>query len=133
MKERFPVWYQRMMEQILIHKKSLLRDLSFFREEASMNMLDSSTLGKKNIDEKVIEHYYPVFQKFERELFEEKKTDNTLKTELDVIKSSSRKNKSKEGTVKTEANEVLIGTGSGSSSNKPRQNIVGLMNQSNYL
>lgn len=133
MKERFPVWYQRMMDQILIHKKTLLRDLSFFRDEASMNMLDSSTLGKKNIDEKVIEHYYPVFQKFERELFEDKKTEKTIKTELDVMKSSNRKNKSREGTIKTEANEILMGAASGSGSNKPRQNIVHLMNQSNYL
>ena len=133
MKERFPVWYQKMMDQILIHKKTLLRDLSFFRDEASMNVLDSLTLGKKNIDEKVIEHYYPVFQKFERELFEEKKTEKTIKTELDVMKSSSRKTKIKEGTIKTEANENLIGAGSSSGSNKPRQNIVHLMNQSNYL
>ena len=121
------------MDQILIHKKTLLRDLSFFRDEASMNVLDSLTLGKKNIDEKVIEHYYPVFQKFERELFEEKKTEKTIKTELDVMKSSSRKTKIKEGTIKTEANENLIGAGSSSGSNKPRQNIVHLMNQSNYL
>ena len=133
MKERFPVWYQKMMDQILIHKKTLLRDLSFFRDEASMNVLDSLTLGKKNIDEKVIEHYYPVFQKFERELFEEKKTEKTIKTELDVMKSSNRKPKIKEGTIKTEANENLIGAGSSSGSNKPRQNIVHLMNQSNYL
>ena len=120
-----------MLDQILIHKKSLLRDLSFFGEEATVNMLDSSILGRKIIDEKLIEHYYPVFQKFERELFEEKKGEKTIKSEIEVMKSSGRK-KGKEVSTKTDVNELLLASGTGSNSNK-RQNIVHLMNQSNFF
>lgn len=129
MKERFPVWAQKMLDQMLIYKKTLLRDLSFFKEEASLNMLDSTVLKSKIIDEKLIEHYYPVFQKFEKEeMFEEKKNEKVIKGEIDLMKSSSRKNREKDTiSIRNETKETLI---SGSGASNKRQNIVHLMNQS---
>lgn len=130
MKERYPHWFQKMLAQIIGYKKTLLRDLSFYQDEGALNMLDSVGLKEKKIDEKLIEHYYSVFQKLERELFEEKKSDKALKFEMEGMKNSSRKTKEKDlATIRNETKEPLMDNVVPALPSK-RQNIVHLMSQS---
>ena len=119
MKESFPLWNQKMVIQMESYKTILLRDLSFFKDE--IIMLDSGILKEKIIEEKVIEYYYPIYLKLEKEISQEKKNEKVIRSELDTLKNSSRK------TPKTEQNDPFL-----MPTSSKRTNIVNLMNKSNF-
>ena len=116
MKERFPLWNDKMINQMKGHKGTLLRDLSFFKDD-----LIESIKGfeDKVIDEKIIEHYYPMYLKFEKDVNEEKKTEKIIKNEIKIMISSRK-------TPRTDTHDPLLPISS------KRQNIVNLMSQSTF-
>lgn len=128
MKERFPVWKDKMVSQMLGYKKTLLTDLSFFNE-GDNKCNDSVNLKNKVIDEKLIEHYYSFYLKIELEKNDEKKNEKNIKNELEGLKNSNRFGFSSRKIAKTEGFEDLIRV-SPSSKRHQRQNIVHLMSQS---
>lgn len=126
MKERFPLWNEKMSKQMLKHKTTLLRDLSFYSEENNLGMLDSVNLQGKVIDEKIIEHYYPTYLGIEKEIHGENKSDKIIKKELEKITISKNPNSVSN---RNETKEAFL---SPPPPNSKRQNIVHLMNQSTF-
>lgn len=124
MKERFPLWNEKMSKQMMKHKTTLLRDLSFYSEENNLGMLDSVNLQGKVIDEKIIEHYYPTYLGIEKEIHGENKSDKIIKKELEKITISKNPNSVSN---RNETKEAFL---SPPPPNSKRQNIVHLMNQS---
>lgn len=121
LKERFPIWYQKMIVQMKKHKTTLLRDLSFYKSDYNSGILETSTMDFRIIDEKIIEHYYPIYLEIEKDIYGEVKNEKILKKELERMTHTSVANN------RLESNDHFISPPS------KRPNIVELMNQSSIF